>query len=68
MVVMGQACISFLRQRRSNGSLPNCKESWMHLVHTNLYLDYEDALTLADDGINEHWELYREKFLKGDFP
>ncbi|GFP36007.1 hypothetical protein HKBW3S43_01795, partial [Candidatus Hakubella thermalkaliphila] len=25
-------------------------------------LDYEDALTLADDDINEHWELYREKF------
>ncbi|WP_438833577.1 DUF7718 family protein [Candidatus Hakubella thermalkaliphila] len=25
-------------------------------------MDYEDALTLADDDINEHWELYREKF------
>jgi hypothetical protein len=34
----------------------------------NLYLDYQDALTLADDDIHEHWELYREKFLKGDFP
>jgi len=22
----------------------------------NLYLDYEDALTLADDDINENWE------------
>ena len=34
----------------------------------NLYLDYEDALTLADDDINENWEIYRERFLRGDFP
>ena len=34
----------------------------------NLYLDYEDALTLADEDINENWELYKEKFLRGDFP
>ena len=34
----------------------------------NLYLDYEDALTFADDDINENWEIYREKFLRGDFP
>jgi hypothetical protein len=34
----------------------------------NLYVDYEDALTLADDDINENWEIYRKKFLKGDFP
>jgi uncharacterized protein YeeX (DUF496 family) len=34
----------------------------------NLYLDYEDTLTLADDDINENWEIYRERFLRGDFP
>ena len=34
----------------------------------NLYVDYEDALTLADDDINENWEMYRERFLKGGFP
>ena len=34
----------------------------------NLYLDYEAALTLADDDINENWEIYINKFLKGDFP
>jgi hypothetical protein len=34
----------------------------------NLYLDYEDALTLADDDVNENWEIYRERFLRGDFP
>jgi len=33
----------------------------------NLYLDYGDALTLADDDINENWELYKEKFLRGEF-
>jgi len=34
----------------------------------NLYLDYKDALNLADDDINENWEIYRERFLRGDFP
>ncbi len=33
-----------------------------------LYLDYEGALTLADDDIHENWEIYREKFLRGDIP
>ncbi len=34
----------------------------------NLYLDYEDALTLADDDINENREIYKERFLRGGFP
>ncbi len=34
----------------------------------NLYLDYDDALTLADDDINENWQIYKEKFLRGEFP
>jgi len=29
---------------------------------------YEDALTFADDDINENWQLYKEKFLRGEFP
>jgi len=33
----------------------------------NLYLDYEDALIFADDDINENWEIYRERFLRGGF-
>lgn len=33
-----------------------------------LYLDYENAMTFADDDINENWEIYRDNFLKGDFP
>jgi len=34
----------------------------------NLRLDYEDALTMAEDDINENWEIYRKNFFKGDFP
>jgi hypothetical protein len=33
-----------------------------------LYLSYEDALTLADDDINENWQIYRQRFLEGKFP
>ncbi len=28
----------------------------------NLYLDYEEALTFADDDINENWGIYEEEF------
>jgi len=31
-------------------------------------MDYEDALSFADDDINENWPVYRERFLGGDFP
>jgi hypothetical protein len=34
----------------------------------SLYVDYETALTLADDDIDESWRHYRERFLKGEFP
>ncbi len=34
----------------------------------HLHLDYEDALTLADEDLNENWETYRERFLRGDTP
>lgn len=34
----------------------------------SLYLDYDDALTRADDDIDEHWQIYRERFFKGEFP
>jgi hypothetical protein len=33
-----------------------------------LFLGYENALTFADDDINENWERYKEMFLKGEFP
>ena len=32
----------------------------------NINMNYEDALTNADDDINENWEIYRHRFLKGD--
>ena len=34
----------------------------------NLCLDYEHALSLADDDINDNWEMYKEKFLRGEYP
>ena len=33
-----------------------------------LNLNYEDALILADEDINENWKIYREKYLEGRFP
>jgi len=34
----------------------------------NLLMDYENALTFADDDINENWKIYKERFLRGEFP
>ena len=33
-----------------------------------LYLSFEDALTLADDDIDDNWEIYKQRFLEGDMP
>lgn len=33
-----------------------------------IQLDYEQALTFADEDLDENWEIYRRRFLKGDFP
>ena len=32
----------------------------------NLSMSYEDALTFADDDINENWQSHRQRFLKGE--
>jgi len=34
----------------------------------NLYMEYNEALTFADDDISENWQFYKEKFLRGVFP
>jgi hypothetical protein len=31
-------------------------------------MDYEDALNFADDDIDENWQIYQERFLRGDYP
>ena len=31
-----------------------------------LHLSFVDALTLADDDIDENWETYKHRFLEGD--
>ena len=33
-----------------------------------LYLSFADALTLADDDIDDNWKTYKHKFLEGDLP
>lgn len=34
----------------------------------DLKMSYADALTFADDDIDNQWETYQENFLKGGFP
>jgi hypothetical protein len=33
-----------------------------------LFLSYADALTLADQDINNNWPVYQERFLRGLYP
>jgi hypothetical protein len=46
----------------------DCYNRAGHNRKINLYPDYDDALTLADDDINDNWEKYKDRFLKGGFP
>ena len=34
----------------------------------DLHLPYAECLTLADEDINFNWELYADRFLRGEFP
>ena len=34
----------------------------------SIYLDYEEGLAFTDDDINENWEIYKDKFIRGYFP
>jgi hypothetical protein len=31
-------------------------------------LSYTESLDLADKDINDNWDIYRDRFLRGDFP
>jgi len=33
-----------------------------------LPMSFEEALTYADEDLDEHWAIYRERFLRGEFP
>jgi hypothetical protein len=35
-------------------------------VKDDFYLSFEDTLILADDDIDENWEIYKDRFLEGD--
>ncbi len=54
----------------------DCSHDFAHIDRYNINgkkkkegicLPYEDSLTLADDDININWEIYKEKFLKGEY-
>ncbi|MFQ5787507.1 MAG: hypothetical protein ACE5H1_05950 [Thermodesulfobacteriota bacterium] len=54
----------------------DCSHNFAHIdrynirgekVKEDIYLTYEDSLTLADEDININWEYYKEKFLKGEY-
>ncbi len=55
----------------------DCSHNFAHIdrynnkgkkIKENINLPYEDSLTLADEDININWELYKEKFLRGEHP
>lgn len=55
----------------------DCSHNFTHIDRYNikgekekeeLYLDYKESLTIADEDININWEVYKEKFLKGGYP
>lgn len=37
-------------------------------VKEELHISFEDALTLADEDIDDNWEKYKEKFIIGGMP
>jgi len=38
------------------------------MLKEELHLSYAECLTLADEDINFNWELYADRFLRGEFP
>jgi hypothetical protein len=55
----------------------DCAHGFAHLDRYNLKgdrdkqelpLSYMESLDLADKDINDNWDTYRERFLRGDFP
>jgi hypothetical protein len=55
----------------------DCAHGFVHFDRYNLKgdhdkqeipLSYTESLDLADKDINDNWDTYRERFLRGDFP
>jgi hypothetical protein len=46
--------------------------TWKEVVRYDCAHDYVhkdcDALTFADEDIDDNWQIYRERFLRGEFP
>jgi hypothetical protein len=55
----------------------DCAHDFSHIDRYNIHgeqkkedlrLPYDEALTIADEDINMHWQAYVEQFLRGEFP
>jgi hypothetical protein len=55
----------------------DCAHSFAHRDRYNLKqeqikevmtLSYQESLDFADKDINDNWDIYQERFLRGDFP
>lgn len=55
----------------------DCAHNYAHCDRFNLrgdqlkeelIMSYEEALTFADDDIDDHWDIYRNRFLQGGHP
>ncbi|TKS59906.1 MAG: hypothetical protein EWM72_01763 [Nitrospira sp.] len=55
----------------------DCAHDFSHIDRDNIHgeqekeplqLPYEETLTLADEDIDLNWEMYRTRYLEGQFP
>ncbi|HHT9125232.1 MAG TPA: DUF7718 family protein [Candidatus Brocadiia bacterium] len=55
----------------------DCSHNYAHCDRYNLYgeqkkealpLSYSEALTFGDKDVKKNWRVYRERFLKGEYP
>jgi len=56
---------SYLNQKNSINPINQIN---VFLKVDKLTTSLRDFLTLADDDINDNWQIYRERFLRGEFP
>ncbi|MBI1741446.1 hypothetical protein HYR54_00055 [Candidatus Acetothermia bacterium] len=55
----------------------DCAHGYAHIDRYNLMgerlkakldLEFKDALTAAEENMEQKWKLYRQRFMKGEFP
>lgn len=62
MYNMSQQKLHFGNRRRDRYNLKGEQDK------QEIPLTYPESLDLADKDINENWDIYQERFLRGDFP